>query len=228
MKTPLVILLVSLAISLQAQMDAIHGSAGHFRFGYANHNLSAMNNWLPANYPDLRNDFITVGGTGYVIMNRVILGGEGFGSTGTTVSRDTLSASPTIGRGMLNVGYVVYDYKNFLLYPLFGFGGGATTIRFRENAGFGNIVNRVKETDFSFTNSNLMLSISVGADSYFISESRKHGFSLGLRAGYIYALQNATWRRNSTEISGPNMSTSGFYFTIGIGGGRLSRKQTNL
>jgi hypothetical protein len=224
MKTLLFVLLISLSVSVQSQMDALRGGAGHFRFGYANHNLSAMNSWLPENYPELRNDFITVGGTGYVIMNRVILGGEGFGSTGTTVSRDTLSASPSIGRGMLNVGYVIYDYKNFLLYPLFGFGGGGTTIRFRENAGFGNLVNRVKETDVSFTNSNLMLSISIGADSYFLSENRKHGFSLGLRAGYIYAMQNTTWRRNHTEIAGPNMNTSGFYLTVGIGGGRLSRK----
>lgn len=224
MKHVLLSLFIFYASLMQSQMEAIHGSAGHFRFGYANHNMSAMNNWLPAEYPKLQNNFITVGGTGYIIKNRVVLGGEGFGSIGTMVSRDTLSASPSIGRGMLNVGYVIYDYDNFLLYPMFGFGGGSTTIRFRENQGFGNLINRVKEADYSLTNSNLMLSIALGADSYFISENHKHGFSLGLRVGYIYALQNNTWRKNSTEIAGPNMNTSGFYVTVGIGGGRLSRK----
>ncbi|MBL7931284.1 MAG: hypothetical protein JNL60_05265 [Bacteroidia bacterium] len=211
-------------ISLHAQTEDLYGSAGHFRFGYANHNLSGMNAWLPDYYPSLKNDFVTVGGTGYILRNRVVLGGEGFGSIGTTVVRDTLSLAPSMGRGMLNVGYVILDHNDFVFYPLVGFGGGGTTIRVSENQGFGAIVNRLKETDYTFSNSNLMLSISLGADTYFISEAKKHGFSMGLRAGYIYCLQNSNWKKNSTDIAGPNMNTSGFYFTIGIGGGRLHRK----
>jgi opacity protein-like surface antigen len=218
------LLILSIAMSASTQTERIHGGAGHFRFGYSNYNMSAMNNWLTDNYPTLKNNFISVGGSGYAIINNVIIGGEGYGSVGSTLSRDTNSISPTIGAGMLNVGYIMYRRNHLLIYPFIGFGGAASSFKFKEVVGPNGMINKVKDEEYSLSSNHTMLSISIGADKFIVSGKEVGGFSVGCRIGYVYALQNTNWKKKDTEINGPNLNISGFYITIGIGGGGWSTK----
>lgn len=215
-----IVLMTAIVFAAKSQTEKIHGAGGHFRAGYANYSMASMNSWLDDMYPRIRKDFISFGGSGYVVRNNLIIGGEGFGLTGATVSKDTLSVMPTIGMGMLNVGYALYRKRFFLIYPLFGVGGGGLTYQFREVEGSAGRENHYKEADYKLKCSTFLLSVAVGADKYAIKANNK-GVSIGLRFGYTFAIQDGNWKRKNTEVSGPNLNLSGFFATIAFGGGRL-------
>ena len=222
-----IFLICGFIIPGNAQNEKISGGGGHFRAGYANYNMSSMNNWLSNVYPGIRKDFVSFGGSGYAVMNDLLIGGEGFGLTGATVSKDTLSITPLIGMGMLNIGYVMYEKKYLLIYPMLGVGGGDISYKFREvDAPEGGMRNIFKDSDYRLRCSTFLLSVAIGADKYAIKTNNK-GISIGLKIGYTFAIQNGNWRKGSTEISGPNLNLSGFFATIAFGGGRL-KKDANL
>lgn len=213
-------IIAAFAFAAKSQSEKINGAGGHFRAGYANYSMASMNSWLDDMYPTIRKNFVTFGGSGYAVRNNLIIGGEGFGLTGATVSKDTLSVMPTIGMGMLNVGYALYRKRFFLIYPLFGVGGGGLTYRFREVEGKTGSENNYKEADYKLKCSTFLLSVALGADKYAIKTNNK-GVSVGLRIGYTFAIQDGNWKRKNTEVAGPNLNLSGFFATIAFGGGRL-------
>lgn len=215
-------LLILASVTLHSQSGVINGGAGHFRFGYANYNLKVMNNWLPDRQPTLKNDFIMIGGGGYGIINNVVVGGEGLGARGTVVTKDTLSITPTMGMGIFNIGYVIFQSNKLLVYPMFGIGGAGSSFSFKETDNMQGPINKVKNDPYELSSSNLMISFAIGADQFFMFGEEDGGISIGLRAGYTYALRNRPWRSDNDEVGGPNLNLSGFYFTIGIGGGGWS------
>jgi len=215
-------ILSALMFMAASQTEKITGGGGHFRAGYANYNMASMNGWLSDVYPNIRKDFISFGASGYAVRNNLIIGGEGFGLTGASVSKDTMSIAPYIGMGMLNIGYALYRKRYFLIYPLFGVGGGDLSYRFREIEGGQGQVNVIKDVDYKLKCSAFLLSIAVGADKYVIKANNR-GISIGLRMGYTFAIQNGNWKKKNTEVAGPNLNLSGFFFTIAFGGGHLSK-----
>jgi len=211
--------LIVAGLSATAQVAPVNGGAGHFRFGYANYQMKGMNNWLNDRYPQLKNDFIAIGGGGYGIINNLVIGGEGLGARGTTVTKDTLSITPVIGSGMFNLGYLVYHRHNLLVYPMIGIGGLGASFRFSEVDNPGSATNHVKAEPYNYSCGSLVLGVSVGADKFFMFGEEDGGISVSLKAGYNYALRNGNWKKDNLETGGPNVNLSGFYLTLGFGGG---------
>jgi hypothetical protein len=202
-----------------AQEAPVNGGAGHFRFGYANYQMKGMNNWLNYRYPQLRNDFVAIGGGGYGIINNLVIGGEGLGARGTTVTKDTISITPVIGSGMFNLGYLVYHNHNLLVYPMIGIGGLGASFKFSEVDNPESGTNHVKSEPYNYSCGSLVLGVLIGADKFFMLKDEDGGISVSLKAGYNYAFRNGNWKQNDVETGGPNVNLSGFYITLGFGGG---------
>jgi hypothetical protein len=98
------------------------GGRGFFMVGANTMDIDKLNARLKNNgYQTFSKTGIAFGGGGFGILNRLIIGGEGFGvslgSKSGTVGADTYKTSLNGGYGLFKIGYVVYKRGGFIFYP---------------------------------------------------------------------------------------------------------------
>lgn len=168
-------------------------------------------------------------------IDSVVAKGGGGGLLISSTTSRFYNASATV-----DLGYIAYRKRGFVLYPMVGLGYSATGLRLRSQStsrAYPEIATVVTASDPNLQNifvwtTGLGLDFGIGAQ-YFLgssNEDRAKGFSLGLRAGY--SMQPAT---NDIRINGkkavdgkdmntvelPKLGAGGVYVKLLIGYGRL-------
>lgn len=221
--TPLMsVLFLLCSTSLYAQKT--WGGSGGFRIGYMNIDASGFQQFLPEGAPSLSNNYLLIGGEGYGIFNRFLLGGSGFGLTGDQVTF-TQGGEPEIratlggGAGFFNLGYTIISNTNWMVFPMLGIGGGGVGMNLSPRQDISR--DQIQKGDFVETNvgqGSFMLDFMVGAD--FFPFQGGQGLKVGVRAGYIWAVNRGDWSYSGGAVTGANNDgISGFHFSLTIGGG---------
>ena len=129
------------------------------------------------------------GGGGYVIIDRTVIGGYGWGGS-QTVGSDSLRATIEIAGGEFDLGYQVFSLKHLLIAPMLGIGGSGYTIELQKISGmpptFDSLLrNPAYTSKVSFSGLTLSPQLMVTVPISFVG--------LQLRGGYCYTPMNPAW-----------------------------------
>jgi hypothetical protein len=217
----------------QERTRKLHGGFGGFMFGGQLTDISKLNDRLVStNYTKFQDKFYTLGGGGYGIINNFIIGGEGHGLMARNGDNTTRTHRTTLqgGGGAFNLGYIIFSRNNYWLYPYFGIGGETMTlsIRSRENPPFDDVLTDPNRSS-TLKTSGLALTAGLGWDYLFNiggNERNFGGLGVGFRIGYTYTPFNEGWQLNCSDIgSGPDISITGPFVRMTIGGGGISKQR---
>ena len=209
------------------------GGVGYFAIGMSMLDLKDLNSRLTAHkYPEFSDNFLSIGGGGHGIKNKLIIGGEGHGlvtgEKSVSLNSKSYTTSLTCGYGLFYMGYLAYSKKALNIYPLLGIGAGGVTLKIAEDSSpsFDQILD-APQRSVELIYGGFIVNLSVAMD-YFIkfAETEKGfgGLILGLQAGYMLAPFTHDWKMNENDISGgPDMGFNGPYIRITIGGGGMSK-----
>ncbi len=205
--------------------DKTSGGEGYFMIGMQKIDVKNLNTLLKQyNYPALDENYVSLGGGGYGIVNNFVIGGEGHGLIGSTISNANYKLNSSAGYGVFNVGYVIYHNYGLKIFPLIGFGGGGIdlTIYEKSSLDFNDIMHNPKRGS-SLSLGGLMFNLGLNG-TYKLDFSGKDkgddGLLIGFSAGYTHFLKLGNWTLFENEISGgPKIGISGFYLRFSIGGG---------
>ncbi len=192
----------------------IYGGAGGYTIGYAKmYNRSINSKMVEYGLLEI-NGLLLNGGSGYAFINRIIIGGSGYGGS-VRETGDSLSVKYGVGGGYFEIGYMPLSIKSLFPVVIMGIGG------YSEELVIGNVQRR---SDWN------------GVWQYFQNETRitRGGFSLSPSIGFIFYPQkfplgfmfvatyntilSKTWKFDSgTELSdNPDVPIGGFSFKITI------------
>jgi hypothetical protein len=165
--------------------------------------------------------FIGTGNRG--LAGNLILGGEGnfsiekrnINSYNNHISYIT-SSTNIVG----NIGYIVYQKDNIIIYPLFGLGLSRLSFDFIKNEKIGTLDDILKMPDRGARLENYGLVADIGLEAGYLiglgkSESKKGGIALGARVGYTFTLYQTGLRFRDFDIEKtPDINFNGFYIKI--------------
>ena len=154
------------------------------------------------------------GGAGYAVVNRVVIGGAGWGGS-QTVGSDKLRASVEVAGGEFDLGYQVLSLQHLLIAPVLGIGGGGYTIELQKLSGapltFDSLlVNPGHTCKVSFSSLTLSPQLMVTVPISFVG--------LQLRGGYCYSPTNPEWElENGGKLaSGPTIAKGMPFVTLNV------------
>lgn len=211
--------------------DVWEGAKAYYQPGFSFLDTNSLNQLIaPAGYANYSNTFLTQGGGAQVILDRIVIGGSGFGLSGFRAASgkgETLAVSG--GYGLLNLGYVIVRQKNFSLYPMIGIGSGGVKINSSE--ALNKLFSFTSNSDvFELQSSQIVMDIGLGAD-YLIdfNADRKlaTGLDVGLKLGYVFVPSPPQWESAGRPVGGsvPNLNTQGVYLSLSLGlGAQRERK----
>ncbi|MGH7503297.1 MAG: hypothetical protein ACREL7_16345 [Longimicrobiales bacterium] len=200
------------------------GGRGFFMVGVEKLELDELNASLTAEgFPTFSQRFLTLGGGGYFIRGRLILGGEGHTilQSDETTSDGAFRTRITGGFGMVNVGYQVLRGGRFAIYPLLALGGGAMNLRITERStlAFDEILQNPRR-GANLANGAFLAGAALGADWFIPAGEGGKGVVLGLRAGFNYAPLEPEWSMDGVDIAnGPDAGFTGPWVRLTLGGG---------
>lgn len=209
------------------------GGAGYFAAGIAMIDMENLNAKLTAKgYPEFKDNFITMGGAGHSFMNKLVIGGEGYGLTqnGTTVSLmgTTYKSQIGVGYGFFDIGYLLYSTKRMNIFPMLGIGGGGVTMDIVEtgSVGFDDVLSAPKR-NVSLEKAAFLLNFSLNAEYFIAFEENKDGMGgllLGVQMGYTFAPYTSDWKIDEYDVTGgPDFKFNGPYVRVMFGGGGMGR-----
>ena len=166
------------------------------------------------------------GGGGYAIIDRMVIGGSGWGGS-QTVGSGTLRATIEITGGEFDLGYQVFSLKRLLIAPMLGIGGGGYTIELQKLSSdpltFGQILADPGRTStVAFSGLTLSPQLMITVPITFVG--------LQLRGGYCYTPANPQWelKGGGKLSSGPTINKGMPFVTLNVvfGGFEAGRRRT--
>jgi hypothetical protein len=224
-------------LSLWAQNTGVKqgGGFGHFQAGVSLGYYPSLTSYLVR--PDIlgdsyspQNQGIQLGGGGYGLVGKILIGGSGYFSGFKPVTTDSASASFSSGAGLFNMGYLLKNNEKWLLFPYAGIGGSGITLKLSNQSDSGGIYfDSQKEISFGEISRLSIggIAYEVGFSvKYFITRLSEENLHGGLMVGLDLGCQNALFVRNKwadgkgQELRGPDR-IQGFlpYIRITLGGG---------
>jgi len=154
------------------------------------------------------------GGAGFALIDRVVIGGSGWGGS-QTVGSDDLRASVEVAGGEFDLGYQVFSMQHLLVAPVLGIGGGGYTIELQKLSDapltFDKLLeNPGRTSKVSFSSLSLSPQLMVTVPISFVG--------LQLRGGYCYTPSNPEWglEGGSKLSSGPTISKGMPFATLNV------------
>jgi hypothetical protein len=154
------------------------------------------------------------GGAGFGLIDRVVIGGSGWGSS-QTVGSDSLRATVEIAGGEFDLGYQVFSIQHLLIAPVLGIGGGGYTIELQKLSGtpltFDSLLRNPGYTSkVSFSGLTLSPQLMVTVPISFVG--------VQLRGGYCYTPVTPEWglEGGSRMSSGPTVSKGMPFVTLNV------------
>jgi len=206
------------------------GGMGYFMFGGSTIDIDKLNSRLASKgYPKFSDNFISIGGGGHGIINRIIIGGEGHGLISDELSSGNYKTFLTAGYGFFDLGYIVFSTGALNIYPILGFGGGGMSLEIlrRDSPTFDEVLdNPGRNTELS--TGGFLLNVALGADYLLVlgkDEKGLGGIVVGIRVGYTYSPIKGDWDLDGNDISGgPKVGITGPYIRLMFGGGGISKQ----
>ncbi|MDX5348974.1 MAG: hypothetical protein LPK19_17215 [Hymenobacteraceae bacterium] len=205
-----------------------YGGFGQFNIGVLHTDYSALNSRLETmGYSGLDETELVTGGSGYGVIKKLIIGGEGYATRVQKSSANNVKVEAHTEGGMFQLGYVAYGKNHLLLYPLLGVGHRETSIEFLPQDGttFNDVLMEPGRSS-TLTYSNTILHASVNA-TYFIHSGAtvNGGLLLGIKAGANFRPGTGEWSANEVAVSdAPDMNRSQFFVQASLGGGGLFKR----
>lgn len=213
--------------------SSVQSSTSHTRafltVGWRQIDVDELNASLAAaGYPEVADDFISVGGGVQLIAGRVMIGVEGFGLIGTEaeVSRGEFDATLAGGHGAVSIGLAAIATPHFRLYPMASLGGGAMTLDIIEagRVSFDEVLVEPRRGSH-LSQASLLAGAGLGADLMVPFGAGGRLLTIGLAGGYTFAPWTSRWylsRDNSGSASvtdGPDLGIEGPYAKLTLGFG---------
>ncbi len=225
--------LLALPVSADAQrrVDGRRGGAGFFYVGVASSSFGELNRALvAAGLPEMDETAPTVGGGGYAVIGRLLIGGQGHGMSWGSESVGGTELTLDGGYGLFDLGYVIPVGERGIFYPMIGIGGSGMRLLVtnRDGVGLGPNINDPNFSEVldepghrsSLTRGSMLLNVGAGFDIPVLRP--RSGLMLGLRVGYLFSPGADRWYLYDTRVlGGPDVSPEGLHVRLGIGGGRL-------
>jgi len=225
---PVVLLLAAAAVAappLNGGFGCFGPTVGIVDFGGLNRAFEEGGVQLTHNPSSMQWGF---GGAGFALVDRVVIGGGGWGGS-QTVGSDSLRASIEIAGGEFDLGYQVLSMKHLLIAPVLGIGGGGYTIELQalstDPLTFDSLLaNPGRTSTVSFSSLTLSPQLMVTVPISFVG--------VQLRGGYCYTPMTPTWglAGGGKLASGPAIAKGMPFVTLNIvfgafeGGKRRARK----
>ena len=199
------------------------GGFGHFNLSLRFPQISDLSDYLKnKGYGELKGYFVSTGGSGYGVIKKVLIGGEGGSFISASVRNESLKRTARIDGsfGFFDIGYLLYSNKRFNFYGILGIGGGSINIML--------IIMLIEDYSGSFDSAFVSppRAAKFSNGSYLIKASLQgdvslYGLNVGLKVGYSHALGGG-WKVGDREVSeGPRASAGGPFLSIIVGGGFL-------
>jgi hypothetical protein len=205
--------------------ETVHsgGGAGYFAAGVQFTDLSDLNNRMAdAGYPTFSSEMVSIGGGGYSVTNRILIGGEGHGLISGDQGYQGRNVSVGGGYGLFTLGYLFRPNRNLRVYPRLGLGGGGLQLEISDQGDatdFDDILDDPNRSA-SIGRASLLVSLGAGLEYQFSGPEERGGFRLGLRAGYMLSPLESEWQLDDTTLSGgPDATLQGPFIRLTIGGG---------
>ena len=200
-----------------------------FAVGWRQVDVEGLNaSMTAAGYPEVAEDFITLGGGMQLFARRVMIGLEGYGLLGTDseVSRDEFDATIGGGYGLLTVGLAAIATPHFRLYPMGSVGAGAMTLEIAEagrvsfdeiltEPGRGAHLSQVSFIAGAGLGTELLVPLGSGNSGRMLS--------VGLAGGYTFAPVTSRWQLYRNNLStasvtgGPDIGIEGPFARLTLG-----------
>ncbi len=234
-QTPLIIILIlSLLLMITTRearsQDAPPGGTkiggrGFFSMGTGMLKTDDLDGTLQAaGYPVFNEGYYLIGGEGYLMINRWVIGGEGHGIIGDEISEGIITGSLSGGQGFLTVGHTVFSNNRFKIYPKGGVGLGGLSMQLTGDlppALSDMLDDPAEDTELSKSHALMKLGMNF---AFLINLSSGEfgagGFAIGLEAGYQFTFNESDWQIEEIDIqNGPDLNMTGPYIKLKIGGG---------
>jgi hypothetical protein len=197
--------------------------AGFFAIGTHFTDLGPLNSQLSsAGYPTFASETVSIGGGGYGVTNRILLGGEGHGLITADRGLSGRNVSVGGGYGLFTLGYLFRPNPSTRVFPQLGLGGGGLRLEIGsagDASEFDDVLNNPNRRA-TVGRASLLVRLGAGLEYEFSEPDEDGGFRLGLRAGYMLSPLNSDWQLDETTLSGgPDATMQGPFIHLTIGGG---------
>lgn len=196
------------------------GGTGSFYIGFKSFDATNLDFFLPTGASSFGSGLRQLGGDGYFLVNKLVIGGGGHYTRGDHFSFDGNRYGINGGGGYLTLGYQIWQKQGFILFPYTNIGLEALSVDKELEADVLFAENQYTAMNYGVVSPTLDLGI--GTDWFPLSK----GFKVGLRVGYQFALnQSPEWYHttghtvDSPEI--PELGLDGLYLRLNIGGGYI-------
>jgi len=179
-------------------------------------------------YPsDLPVVFPLLGGQGFGLFNRFLIGGSGAGLISRSVdAANDRKVSASGAWGTFDFGYQLLRVNGFLIAPVLSLGGYGmnVTVASKGEVGFDDaLANPTRSV--SLSNNGFLTGISVLAQTVLVGRGAqvpgtRTGWTLGVRLGALYGFPVHGWTSNGATVNGdPPFGLRGGYAALSLGAG---------
>lgn len=166
----------------------------------------------------------TFGGAGYAVINRIIIGGSGWGgSQSVSLKSDSLLCRVSFSGGQFEAGYAVIDLKHLLVAPILGIGGAGYDIELqpigRNVPNFDSLLaNPGRTSSVATTSFSIVPALMITVPVSFVG--------LQVRAGYCFTPGSAEWELadGGRLFRGPELARGNPFVALNVVFGGLGRE----
>jgi len=202
------------------------GGAGFFHLGGAMISGIPSGSLLPAGAPTLSENHLTLGGSGYLLFRKWMIGLEGNGGMASESRIDTLGMGRSFGTFQVQGGYALVNKPRLKVFPMLGLGVMQNNLRVRHipttPLDLSGITANYALQEVQFQQTNYVASITMGLD-YVLNRSKESssgGWMLGVRLQYLAGWPDKNWSISGNALSSaPSASPQMLSLSILIGGG---------
>ena len=181
-------------------------------------------------YPsDLPVAFPLLGGQGFGLFSRFLIGGSGAALLSRSVDAESNRQVSTSGAwGTFDFGYQLLRVNGFLVAPVLSLGGYGmnVSVATKGDVEFNDAL-ATPTRSVSLSNNGIVTGLSLVAQTVILGKGAqvpgaRTGYTLGLRLGGLYGFPVQGWTSGGESVNGgPSFGLRGGYLALSIGGGGL-------
>jgi hypothetical protein len=192
--------------------------------GPVNDRLQEQRALYPSNLPIV---FPLLGGQGFGLFSRLVIGGSGAALLSRTVdAANDRKVSSSGAWGTFDFGYQLLRVNGFLIAPVISLGGYGmnVTVAPKGEANFDEALANPTRS-LSLSNNGFLTGVSVLAQTVLLGKGAqvpgaRTGYTLGLRLGGLYGFPVHGWTSNGATVNGdPPFGLRGGYLALSLGAG---------
>lgn len=187
------------------------GGEGNLGIRFQHYDFKNLNaSFKSSGLPEITENIVSFSGGGLAYIDHLIIGGNGASYQLLDKDNGTYKTTVSGGVGFFNVGYMVINKSNFMLYPILGIGGSTMRIEIYENnkVDFAQLLSNPKKGTI-IQNEQFVLDLGLQSNLFL---AKQKTFGIGLKLGYQIAPTESKWSdSNGTITNGPVTNADGLY-----------------